>query len=146
LKKLLVNDNQIKTTNWTAFFLIVAFLILVPALISFLYLSGKGTENVKKETKVSRIAGQARVSITKAGFTPSTIQIEKGVQVTWTNNDSSPHRVASDPYPTHTSLPALDSEILAPKESFSFIFEKMGTFTYHDHLKPLKIRGTVIVK
>ncbi len=89
----------------------------------------------------------AQVTITDKGFEPATIQIEKGQQVSWVNQDQNLHRVASDPHPTHEGLVGFDSgEPLANGDSFSFTFENSGTYTYHDHRKPLDIKGTVIVK
>src|SRR3989344_4327240 len=89
----------------------------------------------------------AQVSILKEGFTTQTIKIAKNQQVTWVNQDEGPHQIASDPHPTHDGLAGLDSEEpLAKGDSFSFIFEEAGTYTYHDHLNPSTIKGTVIVK
>ena len=66
--------------------------------------------------------------------------------VTWTNNDKAPHIVASDPHPSHTNLEGLDSiSDIAPNNSYSYIFEKTGEYTYHDHLNPFKFKGTVVV-
>ena len=68
-------------------------------------------------------SSQSQVIITSQGFEPATLQIEKGHQVTWLNQDQSPHQVASDPHPTHTNLSGFDSEEpLAKDDSFSFIF------------------------
>jgi len=99
------------------------------------------------EQKAHNISGQAVVQITAAGFSPSSIKVNKGTQVTFTNTDQALHRVASDPYPTHTGLAGFDSvEPLATEESYSYVFEEEGTFTFHDHLNPLKFKGTVIVE
>ncbi|MDP2672117.1 MAG: cupredoxin domain-containing protein [Candidatus Daviesbacteria bacterium] len=105
--------------------------------------------NLIKETSapVTISSSQAQVTITDKSFEPATLQIEKGQQVTWVNQDQDLHQVASDPHPTHTNLSGFDSEEpLAKDDAFSFIFEKEGTFTYHDHLNPLEFKGTIIVK
>lgn len=89
----------------------------------------------------------AQVSITSTGFVPATINIKTGQQVVWTNTTNSLHQIASDPHPTHTLLPGLDSlEPLKQNETYAFVFESIGTYTYHDHLNPLKFKGTIIVK
>jgi len=89
----------------------------------------------------------AQVVISNDGVDPATIEIKKGQSVQWVNNDGKPHQIASDPYPDQTLLPGLDSEEpLTEGETYSFTFEKTGTFTYHDHLNPSDIKGTVIVK
>jgi len=93
-----------------------------------------------------QITSQAQVTITGTGFIPSTISVKKGTQVIWTNTDSSPHQVASDPYPSHSLLPELVSKTLNTKDSYSFVFEKSGTFSYYDETNPLKNKAVVVVK
>ena len=140
-----MDQTTTKTTNWLALVLI-AVVILALAFLGFLFLTGGKKPPVVEKPAVTKIASEAQVEITKDGFSPETIQVQKGTQVTWTNKDSSPHQVASDPHPTHTNLKGLVSDSLTQGDSFSFIFEKEGTFTYHDHLNPLKFKGTVIVR
>ena len=132
-------------TNWLAFSLIIAFVVVVAALVGFLYLNKQKAEPASPKA-TPQVVTVASVSITKNGFVPATIQIKKGSQVTWTNNDTSPHQVITDPHPSHTNLKGLDSDPLAAGESFTFTFEKTGTYGYHDEMNPLIIKGTVIVK
>lgn len=88
----------------------------------------------------------ATVTITSTGFSAATIRVQKGTTVQWVNEDGSPHRVVSDPHPTHEGLEGLDSEEpLAKGDTYSYTFETAGTFTYHDELNPLNFLGTVIV-
>lgn len=96
-------------------------------------------EEVKKEkTTVS-------VDISGFAFSPAQITIKVGDTVTWTNKDDAPHKVASNPHPTHTDLPGLVSDILAKGDTYSYTFEKAGTFGYHCHLHP-NMTGTIIVE
>lgn len=89
----------------------------------------------------------ADVSISTGGFMSATLQIAVGTQVVWTNNDTQPHQVAADPHPLDNSITGFDStQILQKGDSYSFTFTKMGTYHYHDHLNPLTLQGTVIVK
>ncbi len=95
---------------------------------------------------VNLAPASAVVSITNSGFTPEVVTVRISGTVTWKNSDAAEHWPAADPHPAHTNLPDLDSLTgLAPGKSYSFTFPKAGTFTYHDHLQPLR-RGTVIVK
>lgn len=88
-----------------------------------------------------------QVMITATGFIPATVTVKAGQQITWINQDKSLHQVASDPHPFHTGLAGFDSlEPLKVNETYAFTLEKSGTFTYHDHLNPLKLKGTIIVK
>lgn len=96
-----------------------------------------------KQTSATPIAS---VQITGNAFSPSTIRIKKNQSVTWTNGDTTTHKVASDPYPSQTILPGLDSSVLNQNDAYTFTFEKTGTYTYHDALNPTAFRGTVIVE
>jgi len=132
-------------TNWFAFSLTIAFVVVVTALVGFLYFNKQKAEPASSKAN-TQVVAVASVSITKDGFVPATIQIKKGSQVTWTNNDTNLHQVVTDSHPAHTNLKGLDSDPLAAGESFTFTFEKTGTFSYHDEMNPLNIKGTVIVK
>lgn len=87
------------------------------------------------------------VQITNYGFIPGTISIKKGSSVTWTNQDREPHQVATDPYPIRDNLAGFDSEeALITRDSFTYIFEQSGRYTYHDPLNPQKFKGIVVVE
>lgn len=89
----------------------------------------------------------AEVTISSSGFVPATINVKVGQGVIWTNDSSANHEVASDPYPKNNALGGFDEkQPLIPGDSFSFVFNKAGTYTYHDNLNPYTIKGTVIVK
>ncbi len=85
------------------------------------------------------------VAIEGNKMSPATITINVGDEVVWLNKDQAKHHIASDPHPTHTALPGLESVDLATNQTYNFKFTKVGTWGYHDHLNP-SIKGTVIVK
>lgn len=87
----------------------------------------------------------ANISITKKGFEPSTIAVESGTKIIWTNKDKKLHQVASNPYPDNDDLPGLKSEILNKDQSYEYIADQTGTFGYHDEIKPT-INGVIEVK
>ena len=98
-----------------------------------------------KQSAVAYTGGQ--VSISASSFFPKTITIKAGQQITWTNHDSRPHWIASDPYPKDDGFAALNSGgALRQGDSYSLSFTKAGTYTYHDNLNPFKLQGTVVVK
>lgn len=69
------------------------------------------------------------------GFSPTSLTIKKGDTVTFKNVGSNAHWPASAPHPTHTDYPEFDPKHeIAPGQSWSFTFEKVGTWRYHDHL------------
>jgi len=76
------------------------------------------------------------VYITGAGFVPSELYIRQGTQVTWVNDDSTPH--------TATSEGRFDSGVLRKGDSFSKRFDSVGVYDYVCVLHPL-LRGVVNV-
>ena len=71
-------------------------------------------------------------------FAPLTITIAAGTTVTWTNRDDEPHTVVSD-----SGL--FRSGALDTNESFSFRFEKPGTYHYACSIHPRMV-GTIVVQ
>src|SRR3989344_4949133 len=86
------------------------------------------------------------VSIGPQGFNPAAITVKKGTTVIFLNEDlGAPHQPASNPHPIHTDYPGFDAgEPISPGGSYSFPFNRAGTWRYHDHLNPSRA-GTVIV-
>jgi len=78
-------------------------------------------------------------------FIPATAALKIGDNAAWLNKDTVLHKIASDPHPDHTNLPELVSSDLASGQTYSFIFQTAGTYTYHDHLNP-SITGTIVVE
>jgi plastocyanin len=98
------------------------------------------------EATPSPATSSVTVSITDAGFVPANITVKPGTTVTFVNNGQQAHWVASNPHPTHTDLPGFDAKhAMAPGESYVFVFEKIGTWGYHDHLNPSTM-GAVVVQ
>tara|TARA_Y100001951_G_C11196943_1_gene214853 strand:+ start:283 stop:747 length:465 start_codon:yes stop_codon:yes gene_type:complete len=86
------------------------------------------------------------VEITSSGsFVPETLTISQGDRVTWTNEGSRSVWPASNNHPTHKLYLGFDSlKGLKLGGSYSFTFNEVGTWKYHDHLRS-SVRGTVIV-
>ena len=91
------------------------------------------------------------INYTAQGFSPKTVTITQGQTVTWVNQTSNPMWIASNPHPVHTGYDGTDRTThcaagytgpapldectqAAPGASFSFTFDKAGTWGYHDHL------------
>jgi len=77
------------------------------------------------------------VDISKLGFVPGTVTVQTGDSVTWTNKDTANHQVVCATCP-FTSL------VLAPGQTHTFTFAKVGSFTTVDPLNKNK-KGTVKV-
>jgi plastocyanin len=79
------------------------------------------------------------VSIKNFAFSPANITVAPGTTVTWVNNDQTAHTAtATDPAGT------FDSGAVQPGQSYSFTFDKPGTYTYHCEIHP-DMTGTVTV-
>jgi len=100
------------------------------------------------------------IEITSSGFSPKELTINKGDSVTWINKDSKERWPASAMHPTHTVYPGVEydqpgsyagSEAcitkgnakegafdpckgLAKEELWTFTFNQIGSWNYHDHL------------
>lgn len=90
-------------------------------------------------------AKETMVNLTKAGFEPGTVKIKVGDKVTWVNKSGQTATVNSDPHPTHTLWPFLNLGTFADGGTLSVTFDKVGTYTYHNHLNPSET-GTVVVE
>lgn len=78
-------------------------------------------------------------------FEPKTLTIKKGTTVEFKNLDNQARWPASNIHPTHTIYPEFDpKEPVGVDKSWSLIFDKAGSWKYHDHLTP-SIRGTIVV-
>ncbi|MCK9351997.1 MAG: cupredoxin domain-containing protein [Candidatus Pacebacteria bacterium] len=97
------------------------------------------------------------VSYSDTGFSPKTITIKAGDTIKFTNNSSGTKMwVASDPHPAHTDYSETPRDTHCPDtaenafdqcsdgKAYSFTFDKIGTWEYHNHLLAAD-RGEVIV-
>ena len=71
------------------------------------------------------------VVIDNFSFGPATLTVAVGTKVVWTNDDADPHTVTSETDPKLLKSPALDTG-----ESFTFTFDKPGTYRYFCSLHP----------
>ena len=104
------------------------------------------TKKGEPEPQAASSVQQTGVMITASGFEPGELKIKKGTAVTFYNQDTKSRWPASAPHPTHTDYPEFDPKQPLPLgQSWSFTFEKTGTWKYHDHLNPT-YRGTIIIE
>ncbi|MDD1652986.1 MAG: cupredoxin family copper-binding protein [Methanomicrobiales archaeon] len=104
-----------------------------------------GTTPEEPVTTPTEVESVVEVLIRDFSFAPATLTVSAGTTVIWTNEDSVPHQVASDPHPAHTGLPGLLSEPIPPGESYRFTFTQAGTYGYHCELHP-SMTGTITVE
>jgi plastocyanin len=85
------------------------------------------------------------VTFDGSSFSPRTLTVKKGDTVQFKNTGSRSIWIASDPHPIHTKYGTFDARRgYAPSETYSFTFDKTGTWGYHDHLASQNT-GTITV-
>lgn len=81
--------------------------------------------------------GAVVVTLTKDGFVPSELHIKEGDTVAFTNTTGELFWPASNLHPSHGIYPEFDPLEPVPAESvWSFTFDTIGEWRYHDHLAP----------
>ncbi len=75
------------------------------------------------------------INYTNAGFPSETFMVKAGGTVTVKNNSDHDLEFSSGSHPTHTDEPELNMDVLRPGESGSFKVTKVGTWSFHNHLK-----------
>jgi len=101
------------------------------------------------------VSETVRISITDDGFVPARVTVHKGATITWKNEGENSHWPASAVHPTHSAYPEHTSEDclgssfdaclgLNLGESYSFRFNTVGVWGFHDHLNA-RMTGVVEV-
>ncbi len=83
-------------------------------------------------------AEAGRIEVKEFMFMPTTLTVSVGSKVTWVNKDDEPHTVVSDAGVFRSG--AIDTD-----ESFSFTFDKPGTYHFTCSIHPRMV-GTIVVK
>jgi plastocyanin len=86
----------------------------------------------------ARSDGGAKITIDNFTFSPAKLVISKGTEVTWTNQDDIPHTIVLTA--NNARSKAIDTD-----KTFSYRFDKAGTFAYICGLHP-QMHGQVVVK
>lgn len=89
-------------------------------------------------------SGEVSVDIADFAFSPDPLDIAVGTKVTWTNKDSFAH-TATATGDTSATGAAFDSKNLESGKSYSYVFEKAGTFSYRCAIHN-SMTGAVVVK
>jgi plastocyanin len=87
---------------------------------------------------LGRAAESAKVVIKEFMFTPNSVTVSAGATVTWSNLDDEPHTVVSD-------AGLFRSGAMDTNESFSFKFDKPGTYHFTCSIHPRMV-GTIVVQ
>jgi plastocyanin len=79
-----------------------------------------------------------QIKIDNFTFTPAKMTISKGSEVTWDNQDDIPHSIVLDAIGVRSK--AIDTD-----KTFSYRFDKAGTFNYVCGLHP-HMHGQIVVR
>lgn len=92
-------------------------------------------------TETKSADGMSEIIYDENGFAPREITVAKGTTINFDNRTEIPMWVASDSHPEHADYPEfdvirVDGEYPAPRNDYSFTFDKTGKWTYHNHTVP----------
>lgn len=93
----------------------------------------------------------ATITISATGaVSPASVTITRGGRVTFVNNDSRSHDMASDPHPEHTTCTEINSVgfLNAGQSRTTANLNTARTCTYHDHNLPgnAGLKGTIVIQ
>jgi len=139
--------------------LVIAVVVLIGIVAGIVLLSGnkKDSPIVPRQPETTNKAEQQSQSaptfsehsntivLTENGFEPKTLTVKAGTKVTWVNKSGAVATVNSAPHPIHSGYQPLNLNSFEDGEFLELVFDKAGTYNYHDHLNPTRT-GTVIVK
>ena len=159
-------SKRTKSSGVIVSIVIIAVIVLI--ILGASLLSKKNTldetseENLSpSENPISETPGPIEhiVEITNEGFVPKNLEIKKGDKVIWINKMVTKSWPAGNFHPTHSNYPGssatkcgtIEEKItfdacrgLEKGESYSFVFNEVGSWGYHNHLQPIK-DGKIIV-
>jgi plastocyanin len=94
--------------------------------------------------------GIPTITITSSGVSPKAIEVNRGAQVTFTNNDSVSHQMESNPHPAHTDCPEINNVgFLSPGQTkMTANLNTARTCGYHDHNRSTdtSLQGTIVIQ
>ena len=96
-----------------------------------------GSANLLAQAEAAKLP-TAEVKIDNFSFGPALLTVAPGTKVTWTNRDDIPHTVVADDK-------TFKSKTLDTDETFSYTFDKPGTYPYFCSIHP-HMTGKVVVK
>ncbi|MBZ5591788.1 MAG: metallophosphoesterase [Acidobacteriia bacterium] len=98
---------------------------------------GASMEAAGAATATAAAGSASQINIDNFSFSPGVSTVPAGTNVTWTNHDDIPHNVISTE--KHFASPVLETD-----QSFSFRFEKPGSYPYYCSIHP-KMTGKLVV-
>lgn len=102
--------------------------------------------SVLKQVAANDGMGMETVRYSDTGFQPAKLTVPVGTMVEFINQSDKQMWVASNVHPSHEILPTFDQfKGIENGKSYMYVFDKKGTWGYHDHINPEK-EGVVMVE
>jgi plastocyanin len=129
----------------------ILIVIAVVVLGGLFFLFKPKTDSVAPQLNQTANSNEKQVVETKTivmkpnSFEPKNITVQKNTRVIFKNEDTQDRWPASALHPTHGIYPEFDPQapVMSGKE-WSFVFDKVGSWKYHDHLIP-SLTGEITV-
>lgn len=96
------------------------------------------------------VTSGATITISATGVSPNAVTISVGQGVTFVNNDSRGHEIASNPHPTHTDCPAINAlgSVGVGQTKITGALTTARACGFHDHGDPgnAAFQGTITIR
>ena len=101
-------------------------------------------------TTITIPSSDVSITITSSGVSPKALTVSAGSRVTFVNNDSRSHDMASNPHPVHTDCPEINSAgfLQQGQSRATANLNTARTCGYHDHLRDsdTSLQGTITIQ
>ena len=85
----------------------------------------------------------ARVTIAPTVMPLTTLTVQKGQSIVWENADNQPRLLQLTS--SENTIHPIENQI-GQGETYSYVFDKAGTFNYYDGNDPTKMSGVIVVE
>lgn len=107
--------------------------------LAFVLAACSSPSSITQAPAPQTVGNTQEVKIASFAFDPPTLTVPVGTTVKWTNQDSTNHTVTADDQ-------SFDSGALAQGKSFSFTFQKEGTYIYKCTIHPDMVAKITVTK
>jgi len=111
---------------------------------------GGSSQTPTSPTPTTGGTSAATITITSSGVSPRAVTVSAGSRVTFVNNDTRNHDMASNPHPSHTDCTAInDVGFLQPgqsRQTGNLNTQRTCGFHDHDRSSDASLQGTITIQ